>query len=357
MPRLYLSTEEPADELLGSDPLALLTGMLLDQQVPMERAFVAPYRLAERLGMRRLDAAAIAQHDPQALSEVFATPPALHRFPGAMAARVQQLCQVVLDEYDGDASAVWAGAESGRDLIKRLGKLPGFGKQKAQIFTALLGKQLGVQPEGWREAAGPYGEDGVFRSVADITDDGQVERLVAQTIEVHGRIDVLANVAGVLDNFKTAHETDDATWRRVMAVNVDGPMLLSRAVLPHLRERGGGCIVNVGSQASVRGGTAGFAYTTSKHALLGQTRSIAWTYAADGVRCNVVCPGGVETNISAGLTDPSQLGLERAGPVLGTMPPIASADQIATLISWLASDEAGNVNGAVITSDGGWAVG
>lgn len=177
MPRLYLSTEEPADELLGSDPLALLTGMLLDQQVPMERAFVAPYRLAERLGMRRLDAAAIAQHDPQALSEVFATPPALHRFPGAMAARVQQLCQVVLDEYDGDASAVWAGAESGRDLIKRLGKLPGFGKQKAQIFTALLGKQLGVQPEGWREAAGPYGEDGVFRSVADITDDASLARV------------------------------------------------------------------------------------------------------------------------------------------------------------------------------------
>lgn len=197
----------------------------------------------------------------------------------------------------------------------------------------------------------------VRTEVVDITDDGQVEGLVARTIEAHGRIEMLANVAGVLDNFKTAHETDDATWRRVMAVNVDGPMLLSRAVLPHLRAQGGGSIVNVGSQASVRGGTAGFAYTTSKHALLGQTRSIAWTYAADGVRCNAVCPGGVETNISAGLTDPSQLGLERTGPVLGTMPPIASADQVAALISWLATDEASNVNGAVITSDGGWAVG
>jgi NAD(P)-dependent dehydrogenase (short-subunit alcohol dehydrogenase family) len=126
---------------------------------------------------------------------------------------------------------------------------------------------------------------------------------------------------------------------------------------PTYASRGGGVIVNVGSQASLRGGTAGFAYTTSKHALLGQTRSIAWLYAADGVRCNAVCPGGVETNISAGLTEPSQFGLERTGPILGTMPPIASADQIATLISWLASDEASNVNGAVITSDGGWAVG
>ena len=193
--------------------------------------------------------------------------------------------------------------------------------------------------------------------VADITDGGDVERLVATVVEVHGRIDVLANVAGVLDNFKGAHETDDATWRRVMGVNVDGPMHLSRAVLPHLREQGGGAIVNVGSQASLRGGTAGYAYTTSKHALLGQTRSIAWLYAADGVRCNAVCPGGVETNISTSLTDPSQLGLERTGPVLGTMPPIASADQIAALVSWLASDEATNVNGAVITSDGGWAVG
>src|SRR5690606_42067476 len=128
----------------GSGPLALLAGRRLDQQVPVERACVAPSRLAERLGMRRLDAAAIAQHDPQALSEVFATPPALHRFPGAMAARVQQLCQIVLDEYDGDASAVWAGADAGRDLIKRRGKLPGVGKQKAQTFTARLGKPLGV---------------------------------------------------------------------------------------------------------------------------------------------------------------------------------------------------------------------
>jgi uncharacterized HhH-GPD family protein len=171
MPKLYLATERPADELLATDPLALLIGMLLDQQVPMERAFVAPYRLAERLGTDRLHAAPLAGHDPDALVELFATPPALHRFPGAMANRTQQLCRQIVDDYDGDAAAVWTGATDGTDLVRRIGRLPGFGKQKARIFTALLGKQFGVRPSGWREAAGEYAEEGVFRSVADITDD------------------------------------------------------------------------------------------------------------------------------------------------------------------------------------------
>lgn len=177
MAKLYLATEEPADALLSTDPLALLIGMLLDQQVPMERAFVAPYRLAERLGADRLDAATLAEYDPDALSEIFATPPALHRFPGAMAARTQKLCRQILDDYNGDAAAVWTGAEDGSDLVKRIGKLPGFGKQKAQIFAALLGKQLGVRPAGWRAAGGSYAEDGVFRSVADITDDDSLAKV------------------------------------------------------------------------------------------------------------------------------------------------------------------------------------
>jgi uncharacterized HhH-GPD family protein len=171
MPKLYLATERPADELLATDPLALLIGMLLDQQVPMERAFVAPYRLAERLGTDRLHAAPLAGHDPDALVELFATPPALHRFPGAMANRTQQLCRQIVDDYDGDAAAVWTGATDGTDLVRRIGRLPGFGKQKARIFTAVLGKQFGVRPSGWRKAAGEYAEEGVFRSVADITDD------------------------------------------------------------------------------------------------------------------------------------------------------------------------------------------
>jgi uncharacterized HhH-GPD family protein len=177
MRTLYLSTEPDADALLTADPLALLVGMLLDQQVPMERAFVAPYRLAQRLGTARLDPAAIAAHDPDSLAEIFARPPSLHRFPAAMAKRTQALCQVIVDGYGGDAAAVWLDAATGRELVSRLGRLPGFGRQKAQIFAALLGKQLGVRPDGWREAAGDYGQDGVHRSVADITDDTSLARV------------------------------------------------------------------------------------------------------------------------------------------------------------------------------------
>lgn len=176
---MYLSTEQPADEFLRRDPLALLIGMLLDQQIPMERAFVAPYRLAERLGVDRLDAAAIAAHDPDQLAEIFATPPALHRFPGSMAARTQKLCELVTQAYDGDASAVWANVSSGAELVSRLGTLPGFGKAKAKIFAALLAKQLGVTPPGWREATGDYGEDGTYRSVADIVDQDSLQKVRA----------------------------------------------------------------------------------------------------------------------------------------------------------------------------------
>lgn len=170
MPSLYLAQHPAADELLTADPLALLIGMLLDQQVPMEKAFIGPYVIAERLGVERLDAATIADYDPEALAALFATPPAVHRFPAAMAARTQKLCQQIRDEYGSDAAAVWTGATSGADLVKRVGALAGFGKQKAQIFVALLGKQFGVRPKGWREAAGIYGEEGALRSVADITD-------------------------------------------------------------------------------------------------------------------------------------------------------------------------------------------
>ncbi len=176
-PRLYLATEQPADELLASDPLALLIGMLLDQQVPMERAFVAPYRLAERLGTERLDAAAIASYDPEALAEIFATPPALHRFPGSMAARTQKLCAAIVESHDGDAAAVWSDVSTGAELVKRLQALPGFGKAKAQIFAALLAKQFGVRPEGWQEATGEYGQNDAFRSVADITDDDSLQKV------------------------------------------------------------------------------------------------------------------------------------------------------------------------------------
>jgi uncharacterized HhH-GPD family protein len=170
MPRLFLAQVPAADELLAADPLALIVGMLLDQQIPLEKAFFGPYALAERLGIDRLDATAMAEYDPDALRELFATVPAIHRFPGSMAERTQKLCQAIVDGYGGDASRIWTEAKDGKDLLKRLGDLPGFGKQKAQIFTALLAKQFDVEPAGWREAAGVYGEVGSLRSVADITD-------------------------------------------------------------------------------------------------------------------------------------------------------------------------------------------
>ncbi|WP_444971206.1 HhH-GPD-type base excision DNA repair protein [Streptomyces sp. SAI-25] len=168
-PTLRIAQQPEADELLVRSPLAALVGMLLDQQVPMEWAFTGPYTLAERMGSDDLDAAAIAAYDPEAFTALFTTKPALHRYPGSMAQRVQQLCQYLVAEYDGDASAVWRDAESGEELLRRLNELPGFGTQKAQIFLALLGKQFGVRPPGWREAAGAYGEEGSRRSVADIT--------------------------------------------------------------------------------------------------------------------------------------------------------------------------------------------
>jgi uncharacterized HhH-GPD family protein len=169
-PDLCLAQDPDADALLTSDPLALLMGMLLDQQFPLEWAFRAPWRLAQRMERTSLDAAEIADYDPEAFVKLMAGPPALHRYPAAMAVRLQALCRLVVDEYGGDAAALWRTAATGRELLARLRALPGFGEQKARIFVALLGKQLGVRPEGWREVTGPYGEDGSRRSAADVTD-------------------------------------------------------------------------------------------------------------------------------------------------------------------------------------------
>ncbi len=168
-PTLTLSLDPAADALLSEDPLALLIGMVLDQQVPLEKAFRGPYDLKQRLGVARLDAAAIAELDADQLVAAFVRPPALHRYPAAMAGRVQDMCRMVVADHGGRADQVWSGAEDGADLLARVKALPGFGEQKARIFVALLGKQLGVDVPGWREAAGPYGEDGSRRSVADIT--------------------------------------------------------------------------------------------------------------------------------------------------------------------------------------------
>jgi uncharacterized HhH-GPD family protein len=166
---LMLSQDVSADALLERDPLALLLGMLLDQQVPMERAFAAPYQLQQRLG-RELDAHELANYDPEELAQLFAAPPALHRYPKSMAVRVQDLCRAVVEHYSGDVTGLWRDVSDAGELLDRLIGLPGYGKQKAQIFLALLGKQRNVRPEGWREMAGPYGDEGVYRSVADVTD-------------------------------------------------------------------------------------------------------------------------------------------------------------------------------------------
>lgn len=175
---LSLSQHRDADALLDRDPLALLIAMLLDQQVPMERAFAAPYELVQRLG-HDLDARELADHDPDALADLFAQPPALHRYPRSMAGRVQELCRALVEHHDGDATALWRDIADARELFDRLVALPGYGKQKARIFVALLGKQRGVDPPGWREVAGSYGEEGVYRSAADVVDERSLEQVRA----------------------------------------------------------------------------------------------------------------------------------------------------------------------------------
>ena len=176
MPNLQLAGDPAADALLDDNPMALLIGMLLDQQVPMETAFAGPKKLADRIG--RIDARQIADYDPEKFAALCAERPAVHRFPGSMAKRIQALAREIVDCYDGDAAAVWTqGDPDGAELLRRLKALPGFGEQKSRIFLALLGKQYGVTPKGWREAAGEYGKAGTCMSVADIVDAGSLEEV------------------------------------------------------------------------------------------------------------------------------------------------------------------------------------
>lgn len=188
---LTLPIDPAANELVNRDPLALLVGMVLDQQVSMEKAFTGPYELVKRLG-HEPDAAELAGYDPDALTAIFAERPALHRFPKAMAARVQEVCRTLVERYDGDPARLWSEAGDGAELLKRITGLPGFGKQKGQIFLALLAKRFGVQPPGWREAAGEYGGDGVHHSVADVTD----ETSLAKVREHKQRMKAAAKAAG-----------------------------------------------------------------------------------------------------------------------------------------------------------------
>ncbi len=171
---LQITQDAHADQVLTDDPFALLVGMMLDQQYPMEHAFRGPAKVLDRFGT--LDPAAIAAADPEEFAALCATPPAIHRFPGSMSARLQSLAAIVVETYDGHADRLWNEADSGAELMRRMTALPGFGKQKAQIFVALLAKQLGVRPKGWEQAVGAYAEDG-YRSVADVVDADSLQRV------------------------------------------------------------------------------------------------------------------------------------------------------------------------------------
>jgi uncharacterized HhH-GPD family protein len=174
---LQITQDVAADEVLSTNAFALLAGMLLDQQFPMERAFAGPATILDRFGT--LDPATIADAPPEEFAEICARTPAVHRFPGAMAARLQSLARQITDNYGGDTASLWLTAGSGPELLGRIVSLPGFGQQKAQIFVALLGKQLDVRPEGWEQAAGHYAEPGSYRSVADVRDSATLEKVRA----------------------------------------------------------------------------------------------------------------------------------------------------------------------------------
>lgn len=171
---LNITGDPTADKVLDESPFALLAGMMLDQQYPMEHAFRGPAKVLDRFGT--MDPAAIAAADPEEFATMAATTPAIHRFPGSMASKLQELARIVTDEYDGDASRIWTEADDARDLLRRMMALPGFGKQKAQIFIALLAKQRGVRPEGWEAVVGDYALDG-HRSVADVVDGASLQKV------------------------------------------------------------------------------------------------------------------------------------------------------------------------------------
>jgi uncharacterized HhH-GPD family protein len=171
---IHITGDQAADRVLTDDPFALLVGMLLDQQFPMERAFAGPAKILDRFGT--LDPTAVADAAPEKFAELCATPPAIHRYGRSMAGRVQALATLVVEQYGGDARRIWTEADSGEELMRRLQALPGFGKQKAQIFTALLAKQVGVRPDGWERAAGDYALDG-HRSVADVVDEASLAKV------------------------------------------------------------------------------------------------------------------------------------------------------------------------------------
>jgi NAD(P)-dependent dehydrogenase (short-subunit alcohol dehydrogenase family) len=255
-------------------------------------------------------------------------------------------------EAEGWVERIVPGRFEGKTVIVT-GAGSGIGRATASRIAREGGTVVAVDISAERvaELVAEVPDATIVSVTGDITKPEDVERIVAAA---KGRIDGLANVAGIMDDMTPLHEVTDAVWARVFAVNVDGMFRLSRAVVPLMLEAGRGSIVNVASEASLRGSAAGLAYTASKHAVVGLTRSAAFMYAPQGIRVNAVAPGPVATNIQA--TFASELGQQRLGPMLETIPPVAEPAQLAASITFLLSDDGTNVTGVVLPSDGGWSV-
>ncbi|MFC4064482.1 SDR family NAD(P)-dependent oxidoreductase [Actinoplanes subglobosus] len=244
-----------------------------------------------------------------------------------------------------------AGRFTGRTVIVT-GAASGIGRATASRIVREGGRVIGVDitADRLKEAEAELGE--AFVAVtADITRDDDIARVVAAAGD---RIDGLANIAGVVDDFSPIHETSDAVWERVFAVNVDGLFRLTRAVVPAMLSAGRGSIVNIASEAGLRGNAAGVAYTASKHAVIGITKNVAFMYGRQGIRTNAVAPGGVATGMAP--VGQSEFGRDRTGPFLQLMPGVALAEHLAASITFLLSDDGVNLNGVVLPSDGGWSV-
>lgn len=256
------------------------------------------------------------------------------------------------EDATGWTESVVAGRFTGRTVIVT-GAASGIGRATASRIAREGGRVVAfdITAEGLDTLASSPDAD-VATVTGDIRSGDDIDALVGAATADGRVIDGLANVAGVMDDMSPAHETSDAMWDRVMAINVTGPFKLMRAVLPAMLEAGRGTIVNVASEAGLRGGAAGNAYTASKHAVVGLTRSAAVMYAADGIRVNAVAPGGVATGIP--VPELSPLGSARLGPLQAVMPGVATAEQLAASITFLLSDDSTNLNGVVLPSDGGW---